>query len=72
MKKIIISAIIALVCSASSATTWWYNGVLFGNVCRSGVYFTVYPYNAGQPVGSSCPVRDSFGNIIGYGLVTTE
>lgn len=72
MKKIIISILTATMFTSASAVTWWHNGVLFGNVCRNGVYFTVYPERSGQPVGSTCPVRDSFGNILGYGLVTAE
>ena len=56
----------------ANATTWWANGVLFGNVCRNGIYFTVYPLANGQPVGSSCPVRDGYGNIIAQGMVTNE
>lgn len=56
----------------ANATTWYQGGVLYGNVCRNGVYYTVYPISMGQPVGTACPVRDAYGNIIGTGIVTAE
>ena len=72
MKKIFLAAILFAVSSVASASTWWHNGLLYGNVCRSGAYFTVYPsYNA-QLVGSSCPVRDGFGNVVLWGYVSDE
>jgi len=57
---------------SANAQTWWFNGVLFGNVCRSGAYYFVYPVADGQPVGSTCPVRDGYGNVIAQGVVTSE
>jgi hypothetical protein len=56
----------------ANATTRWINGVLWGNVCRNGIYYTVYPWANAQPVGTACPVRDNFGNIIGQGAVSDE
>ena len=75
MKRIISSifAITLLTASISAnAQTWFIGGVLYGNICRNGIYYTVYPVANGQPVGSSCPVRDNFGNVIGYGFVSNE
>jgi hypothetical protein len=73
IKTMLVLALVLLgVGGIANATTWWINGVLFGNVCRNGIYFTVYPLANGQPVGSSCPVRDGYGNIIAQGIVTNE
>lgn len=72
MKKLLVAALAALSFTSASATTWWVNGVLFGNVCRAGAYYTVYPLHNGQPVGTSCPVRDPYGYVIAQGVVTTE
>ena len=52
--------------------TFWNNGVLYGTVCRNGYYFTAYPSHMAQVVGSDCPIRDIYGNIIGFGVVTNE
>lgn len=52
--------------------SFWYNGVLMGTVCRAGLYYTVYPQHAAQPVGSLCPVRNPAGYIIATGNVTDE
>jgi len=72
MKKLILSIILAAASVSASAMTFWYNGTLMGTVCRSGAYYTAYPQHAAQPVGTSCPVRNSYGQIIGYGFVTHE
>jgi len=72
MKKAILGIAIAVAAISAQAGTWWVGGTLFGNVCRSGIYFTVYPVQYGQPVGTSCPVRDNFGNIVAYGFVSNE
>jgi hypothetical protein len=73
IKKTLALALVLLgVGGIANATTWWQYGVLYGNVCRSGIYFTVYPLANGQPVGSVCPVRDGYGNIIAQGVVTNE
>lgn len=71
MKKIIASLLVVAATSAS-AMTFWQGGVLMGTVCRSGLFWTAYPVSMAQPVGSSCPVRDSYGYIIGQGVVTNE
>jgi hypothetical protein len=73
MKKIL--AVLALclgISNVANADTWYVNGVLYGNVCRSGIYYTVYPYSAAQPVGTSCPIRNGYGYIVGYGFVSNE
>ncbi len=72
MKKIIAVALISSVALSANAATWWYNGVLYGNVCRAGAYYTVYPMSMGQPVGTNCPVRDNYGNFIAPGYVSNE
>ena len=71
MKKILIIVTLALA-TVSHADTFWRNGVLFGNVCRAGQFYTVYPYNMAQPVGTSCPVRNNNGFIVLYGTVSEE
>lgn len=72
MKKIIIGILAVAAMSSASAATWWVNGVLYGNVCRYGLYYTVYPISMGQPVGSVCPVRNNRGDILVLGLVSDE
>lgn len=74
MKKslIAIAAVLTLVASIADASTWYVGGVLYGNICRSGVYYTVYPIANGQPVGSICPIRNDYGQIIGTGFVSNE
>lgn len=72
MKKILAAIALATTLISAHAVPFWYNGVLMGTVCRAGLYYTVYPAVYAQPVGTSCPVRDNFGNIIGYGVVTNE
>jgi hypothetical protein len=72
MKKAIFAALAALATSAAFAATFYINGLWYGTVCRSGYYYTVYPSHMAQPVGTTCPVRDVYGNIIGYGVVTSE
>lgn len=72
MKKIILATVVMCSMVSANAVTWWNNGILYGNVCRNGLYYTVYPTYMGQPVGTLCPVRDVYGNIIGQGTVTNE
>jgi hypothetical protein len=76
MKKLLATVLIALASltavSTANAQTWWYNGVYYGNICRNGAYYTVYPVNMGQPVGTSCPIRNGYGQIVGYGVVADE
>lgn len=72
MKKLLLTIAIAAAAASASAATFWYNGVLMGNVCRSGIYYTVYPIQNAQAVGSSCPLRDNFGNVVGWGFVSNE
>lgn len=70
-KALVILAAVAAIASAHAAT-FFYNGVLMGTVCRDGLYYTVYPIQMAQPVGTSCPVRNTNGFIVGTGVVTTE
>ena len=72
MKKLLLASLVALCTLTAHADTWYVNGVLMGNVCRNGVYYTVYPYSMAQPVGTSCPIRNGYGNIVGYGYVSNE
>ena len=72
MKKITTLVLLVTLAAYASAATWWVGGVLYGNVCRNGYYYTVYPTHMGQPVGTTCPVRDNNGYIIGTGVVTNE
>jgi hypothetical protein len=70
MKKLIALTLALLLTSSAFAGTWWFNGVLFGNVCRSGGWYFVFQ-NGGYPVGNSCwftlPGAGSF-----QGVITTE
>lgn len=72
MKAVIASLLLAFAATSANAATWWVGSVLYGNVCRAGGWYTVYPTHMGQPVGTSCPVRDGNGVIIGYGFVSAE
>lgn len=44
--------------------------VIMGTICSNGVIFTNYPPAMAQPLGTACPIRDNFGNVIGQGTVT--
>lgn len=72
MKKVLVGLVIAAAAASAQAMTFWQGGLLMGTVCRYGLYFTAYPVHMAQPVGTSCPVRDNFGNIVGFGVVTSE
>lgn len=71
MKKIVFALAVVLALPVQ-AMTFYSNGVWMGTVCRAGYYFTNYPTHMAQPVGSSCPVRDGWGNFVAYGVVTAE
>jgi hypothetical protein len=71
-KSMLLAALLFFGVTLMNAQTWFVNGVLYGNVCRNGAYYTVYPISMGQPVGTACPVRDNYGTIIGYGYVSNE
>jgi hypothetical protein len=73
MKKFIsMMFFVSIFASSAQAITWYDGGVLFGNVCRYGMYYTEYPTVYGIPVGSSCIVRDAYGAPIYNGVVTAE
>lgn len=71
MKKILVTLATVAAMSSTFAATQWMNGVLYGNVCRFGGFYTVY-HNEMQPVGTTCAVRNNYGGIIGWGSVTAE
>lgn len=70
--RILFFVFLALISTQINAITWYWDGILYGNVCRSGAYYTVYPVESGQPVGTQCPLRDSYGNIVMWGYVSNE
>lgn len=72
MKKIIALGLLALAVSSAFAATFYVNGVLYGTICRNGIYYTVYMISMAQPVGTTCFMRDSYGNIVGQGYVSNE
>ena len=72
MKRILLALTLIIMATTGHALTFWSNGVLYGTVCRIGIYFYSYPVSMAQPVGTMCPVRDSWGNIIATGTVTNE
>ncbi len=55
MRKIAFALVLsaaALICGhRADAAGYWMNGILFGNVCRNGVYWQLVPY---EQVGSAC------------------
>jgi hypothetical protein len=44
MKKTLALALVLLGIGGIANATRWVNGVLYGNVCRSGYYYFVYPW----------------------------
>ena len=72
MKKLFATIILALASFNADAMTWYVNGILYGNVCRNGPYYTIYPMSMGQPVNTQCPIRNNYGQVIGFGIVTAE
>lgn len=70
MKKSFFAAIVmALVCFTATApahaATYFNNGLWWGNVCRTGIY---YSFTYFQPVGASC--WNSAWGV--YGVITNE
>lgn len=73
MKKIVATLALAVAAFGANAETFFYNGLLYGTVCRLGGYYTVYYAHQAQPVGTRCPVVNPYnGAFIGYGFVTAE
>lgn len=72
MKKILTAVALSITMFSAHALTFWHNGVLMGNVCRNGAWYTVYPLQMAQPIGTTCAVRDVYGNFMAYGIVTNE
>ena len=70
--KILAVLAIGVLATAANAFTFTVNGVWYGTICRSGIYYTSYPAQMAQPVGTICPIRDAYGNVIGTGQVTVE
>lgn len=69
MIMILAIALSSIAAAPAEAYTFYYGGVLMGTVCSNGTYSTSYPASMAQPVGSACPLRDGFNNVIGYGTV---
>lgn len=70
MKKILASlavmgAMLGAVAPADAAVVMGANGLWYGNICRTGAYWSVVPY---QLVGATCWNYA----IGGYGVVTSE
>lgn len=57
--------ILAMASGSASAYTQFYNGLWYGNVCRTGYYYSFVHY---QPVGTSC--WNSGWGV--YGFITNE
>jgi hypothetical protein len=72
IKAALLLTLVAGVVAPASAETVIINGILYGTVCRNGAFYFDYPIQDAQPVGTACPVRDNFGNVIGSGVVTNE
>ena len=72
IKMVSVAVISIAAVIPAHAFTFFHNGILMGTVCRNGAYWTSYPQQYAQPVGTSCPVRNNNGVIIGYGVVTEE
>ena len=74
MKNLFVSILFILGLSIIAKADVWIgpDGLEWGNVCRNGFYFTYYPDQMGQPLGTACPIRNDYGIIIGYGVVTGQ
>lgn len=72
MKKGLLIAALLMLGTQATAATFWSGGVKYGNVCRYGMYFTVYDIRYAQPVGTRCAVLDDWGNTRFHGVVTNE
>lgn len=52
MKKLLAALAISFaVAVPAQAAVFWNNGVLYGNVCRAGLYYIILPF---APVGTPC------------------
>ena len=65
MNKLIVAILLTLATSISSANVIWYKGLYYGNICRTGAYYTIVPY---QPVGAVC--NNSYWGL--WGTITDE
>lgn len=70
--KSLIAAVLLAASTAASAYTFVQNGIVYGTICRYGAVYTSYPVSMAQPVGTVCPLRDNYGNVIGQGVVVME
>ena len=72
MKKIIATLVLfTSFLGAAQAQTFYVGGVLMGTVCRAGGLWTQY-FDAYQPVGSRCPIKNDYGQVVAIGVVTDE
>lgn len=51
MKKLIAAIALAAATIPAYADSMFINGMLVGNVCRTGVYYSIIPW---APVGTGC------------------
>lgn len=74
MFKIFIASFMFVISfnSVSAATFIGHDGILYGNTCRNGALFTIYPLPHVLPVGSTCVIRNNVGIIVAHGRVSNE
>lgn len=58
---------IGLFANNASAATFWQNGILYGNICRAGIYYIVLPF---APVGTPCYI--DFAGTRWHGAISME
>ena len=64
MKKLIMGMMLIIASSFANANAYYgYDGLWYGNVCRTGMYYTMIYY---APIGNTC--WNSGWNV--YGIVT--
>lgn len=68
MKKLLTALILSFsMMSASAATYVDRHGVVYGNICRAGLYYIVLPY---APVGTLCYI--DYNGTRWYGAISYE
>lgn len=68
MKKIIATlALFMATLSPVQSATVYENGVLYGNICRAGLYYIVLPF---APVGTACYI--DYAGVRWFGSITAE
>lgn len=61
---LLIAAMIPL---KSNAAVFWNNGVLYGNICRAGIYYITLPF---APVGTPCYI--DYAGTRWHGAISAE